>query len=432
MREYTMLEAKILRKQGMKCQEIAWRLNISRRTIYNYLNDRVFSGRRCGRPQDKSILQPFYIYIEDKLQDDLYLNGEILFFDLLRMGYKGKISILRDYLARRRVEYQNQAVFRFETIPGKQAQVDWSSAGWCYKDGKWEKRYVFVMKLGYSRRSYIEFTSSKEQSVLFACLKRAFVYFGGIPEEILYDNEKTMFLYDVLERKWKVHPKLLRFAGHYGFIPKRCKVRRPQTKGKVEREIRYLKHSFYPTVKNMEYLNNTELNERVFVWLKRVDGKILREFNRTRLQRFEEDLKNLKTLPLNAFDHRSEEPFHVSREGKFTFQTNRYSVPAEYIGKELLGLRDPDTQTMVVYDGKVLIKTVSLLPKGAMGNVTDHEDRQSLYKAWEKGRDWQQKRAHLTAEKKKRHAQSNNVIHDPAVYDIIYQTSAFVSEEALV
>lgn len=432
MREYKMIEAKILRKHGMKCQEIAWRLNLSCRTIYNYLNDLVFNDKRCGRPAGESILKPFYGYIDDKLQDDLYLNGENLFLDLLGMGYTGKITILRDYLHERRLGYQNQAVFRFETMPGKQAQVDWSVAGWGYKDGRLGRRYVFIMKLGYSRRPYMEFTYSKEQSVLFACLKRAFVYFGGIPEEILFDNEKTMFYYDVIERKWKVHTKLLCFAGHYGFIPRRCMVRRPQTKGKVERELRYLKHSFYPMLPNREDLSNEELNELVLVWLKGVDNKILREFNQTRLQRFQEDLRNLKPLPLNEFDHRAEEPLYVSREGQFTFNTNRYSVPAEYIGKRVVGYRDPDTKTMDVYDGKKLIKTVYLLPDGANGKVTDHEDRKSLYEAWKKARDFQQKQVHKAAEVKRRRAQGNNVVQDPAVYDVIYHVSLSASKEVHV
>jgi len=432
MGEYKMLEAQILHKQGMKGVQIAASLGVTRRTVYNYLRNKVYTGKKTGRPVGKSKLSPWYPFIDSELELDFHLNGEVLYDKLQRVGYPGGKTILGDYLQSKRQEYRRQAVFRFETLPGKQAQVDWAGPFHYWQGNILRKRYCFIMKSGYSRRCYKEFTHSKEQSVLLACHKRAFAYFGGVFEEILYDNEKTMFLYDAQERKWKAHPKLLRFAAHYGFTPKRCRVRRPQTKGKVERAVRYLKYSFFPSVENIKYVETASLNEKLLLWLKRVDDKILRQFNQTRLERFEEDFKNLLPLPSMAFDHRQEEPLIVDREGRFTFKTNRYSVPAAYLGRQLIGYRDPDTGKMDVYAGLQLVKTVDLSPAGARKDITTPEDRKSHYRAWEKARDWQQKQAHKAAERKKKRANLENVVRDPAFYDDLFSKQPSSQEEVLV
>jgi len=66
-----------------------------------------------------------------------------------------------------------------------------------------------------------------KQAVLHGCHVHAFEYFGGVTEEILYDNMKTAFIADN-EGVWHPSRKLLGLANHYGFIPRRCRVRRPE------------------------------------------------------------------------------------------------------------------------------------------------------------------------------------------------------------
>lgn len=185
-----MLEAKILHKQGLRKSEIAKALEVDRRTVYNYLNDKVFvdTGASRGRPRGSVKLRPYLDFIEQKLEDNHFVSTELVYEKILTMGYMGKTTILGDYIRKRRKQLMDYAVFRFETIPGHQAQVDWAECGYVWENGVLKKRHAFVMKLGYSRRSYVEFTTSMAQPVLFACMKRAFAYFGGIPHEILFDN----------------------------------------------------------------------------------------------------------------------------------------------------------------------------------------------------------------------------------------------------
>jgi transposase len=89
----------------------------------------------------------------------------------------------------------------------------------------------------------------------------AFRYFGGITREILSDNMKTAWLNR--GGLWEANPALLEFASSCGFMPKRCQVRRPQTKGKVERFIGYLGNHFLPLARGMDILGLDDLNGAV-------------------------------------------------------------------------------------------------------------------------------------------------------------------------
>jgi transposase len=82
------------------------------------------------------------------------------------------------------------AVYRYETKPGVQSQVDWGECGRIEIDGKSRKLYCFNMVLSYSRMRYVEFTLSIDVRMLIQCHLNAFRYFGGCTKEILYDNMK--------------------------------------------------------------------------------------------------------------------------------------------------------------------------------------------------------------------------------------------------
>ena len=101
-----------------------------------------------------------------------------------------KYTIVRNYVATKKSEFNNKVTIRFETMPGLQAQVDWAH----FEDrhvivnNAEKKLYCFLIILGYSRMRYIEFVTDMTTTTLIRCHINAFRYFGGYPEEILYDN----------------------------------------------------------------------------------------------------------------------------------------------------------------------------------------------------------------------------------------------------
>ena len=124
-----MHQAEILLREGYSRTSIAAKLGVNRRTVYNYEHRIVFKDTtKQGRPKGSVKLAPFYQQINSALEDDFTLNVEVLFTRLVSRGYTGKISIVRDYVRKKRIELHNLAVWRFETLPGQQAQVDWMHA----------------------------------------------------------------------------------------------------------------------------------------------------------------------------------------------------------------------------------------------------------------------------------------------------------------
>jgi transposase len=134
-----------------------------------------------------------------------------------------------------------EPVVRFETEPGRQMQADFTSV----RRGR-QRLIAFVASLGYSRATFVRFTSSEDFATLRACLWEAFAFFDGVPKEVLFDNAKTVVLerdiYGAGRHRW--HPGMLAFAEEMGFKLCLCRPYRAKTKGKVERFNRYLKGSF--------------------------------------------------------------------------------------------------------------------------------------------------------------------------------------------
>lgn len=431
MEGFRMHQAQILLQEGYSRNTVANILNVSRRTVYNYEHGIVFkNGCKQGRPKGKSKLASYYTQINDALDKDFTLNAEILFDNLKKQGYTGKISILRDYISKKRKELHECAVRRFETLPGQQAQVDWMHVGTVIENGKCVKRYGFIMKLGYSRRSYVEFTTSMEQPVLFACMIHAFIYFGGVPAEILFDNMKTAFLYNEGEGKWYVHAKLAAFAAHYGFSPRRCRVYRPKTKGKVEREVRYIRTSFLPSLdSDLSKIPTARLNELVELWMSRVDRKVIRDFGQTRAERFEQEKVHLLDVLEPHFEYRLPELLYVNRECKIVYKTNYYSMPSQYRCKRLEGLLDLLNRKLTLkHDGKV-IRTLILEVDGAKKKVTTPEDELDHYKAWQEGFELEEKVKAQIREKRKR-AEDETATADPAIYDHLFTFNKELMEVA--
>ena len=112
---------------------------------------------------------------------------------LKEQGFDGGYSIVKEYVRSRKRDLDEKAAVRFETMLGKQGQMDrgFFEDHTVYEDGKWKKLYCFLPVLGYSRMRYIEFVTDMSANTLIRCHQNAFRYFGGYPEEILYEQHET-------------------------------------------------------------------------------------------------------------------------------------------------------------------------------------------------------------------------------------------------
>jgi transposase len=381
-KEHRMLKAEILQEQGWKQREIAEMLGVTDRTVRNYLRPQPKVTEPTRRPSKLDRFKPF---IDSVLEDNPGYNREVLGDRLEKMGYEGKVSILRDYAAAVQKRIELQAVIRFETEMGRQAQVDWKEFGKQVVDGKETKLYAFVMVLGYSRKAFVLFTTSMDQATLLACHVLAFAFFGGVTAEILYDNMRTAFQPDI-EGSWQPTKRLLALAAHYGFTPRRCRVRRPETKGKVERTIGYLDNNFWPRMEGIE-LSLATLNAEVSGWIDTIGQKPIADLAESRNERFARERPALKALPTVDFDVRKEIPLVVSREGNVRHEGNRYTVPTALIGEMVSLLVHPLDGSAELRFPDGTGRRFALAPAGAHELVEFPGDRASHAQRWSSDRD---------------------------------------------
>ena len=130
----------------------------------------------------------------------------------------------------------------------------------------WGRRHALLVVLGHSRLLWLRFYPRQTMAVLTEGLESAFARFGGVPAELLFDQMRAVVVSDdrTSGGELVLNAEFLRFAAHWGFAPRSCRPYRAQTKGKVERPIRYLRESFFY---GREFAGDEDLNEQAERWL---------------------------------------------------------------------------------------------------------------------------------------------------------------------
>ena len=244
LRSQTVLTIHDLYTQGKNVQEIAQELEISRTTVRKYLTHPEAAIPK-PRPPRPSKLDPFKEQINKWIMEDHCTNCEVIFERLQKMGYTGRISILKEYVQPLRPAVAGHApVQRYETKPGEQVQFDWGEFVYEH-EGQMRKFYGFTAILGYSRMRFVTFVKRCDTPTLIRCLMEAFEYFGGLTKVALTDRMKSVLL-EMEENKPRWNPRFADFMVSIGVAPRVCKAYTPQTKGKVERTVSHVTR-FEPT-----------------------------------------------------------------------------------------------------------------------------------------------------------------------------------------
>jgi transposase len=236
------VEIRVMARRGEGVREIARQLGCSRNTVRRYLRDD--DARRYGpRPARATKLEPFHAYLRERIEHarPRWIPAAVLMREIAGRGYEGGLTRLKLWLAPfKRVE--PEPLVRFETAPGLQMQADFTTV----RRGRGDALLALVATLGYSRATFVKFTTDETASTLCAALREAFDYFGGVAAEVLFDNAKSVVIerdaYGAGMHRW--NPQLLELAEACGFKPRLCRPYRAKTKGKVERFNGYLKGSF--------------------------------------------------------------------------------------------------------------------------------------------------------------------------------------------
>jgi transposase len=234
-------------RSGLSLGEIQRETGHDPKTLRKYLTQPAAEPKAKPRP---SRLDPYTGYLDERMAQGVW-NATKLLRELRERGFTGHYTIVRESLQPRRQAIKETAVRRFETPPGQQAQVDWGKLGILEEaQGRRTRLWGFVFTLGYSRALFCEAATDRKLGSLLRLHEEAFEFLGGVPHEILYDNMATVVNLKGLVRgrdergevEW--NPTFRDFARHWGFTPLVCRPYRPQTKGKTESGVGYLRKSF--------------------------------------------------------------------------------------------------------------------------------------------------------------------------------------------
>ncbi len=332
--------------KGMSYTELGKKYNIDPRTAKRYAESEIRPEYTLTEPKP-SKLDPYKKHIDQWLEEAPYSAVRIL-EKLQELGFDGKYSIVKEYVRGKKMDFNEKATIRFETMPGQQGQVDWGffENYTVHEDGKEKKLYCFLMVLGYSRMRYIEFVTDMTTDTLIRCHQNAFRYFCGYPNEILYDNMRQVVIKRLLKQENSVLNRQFEdFAGFYGFTPILCRPYRGQTKGKVERTVRFVRENFMVGIR---YESLADLNGQAVAWCNKVNAKVHATTNEIPFERLKEE--NLNPIKHEYIIDRINLR-RVQKDCLISYSGNQYSMPSEYVGKDV-AIVAMDNILVAYYEGK--------------------------------------------------------------------------------
>ena len=224
-----------------KVGTIVSELGVHRDTVLGALEVSRFHVRSGPR---KAQLDPYVAFVTQLLEQHPRLRATRVHEMLVLRGHRGCVTQTRQLVRRLRPRRPSEAFLRLRTLPAEQAQVDWAHFGQIRVGQAMRKLYAFVMVLSWSRALHALFTLDQSMESFVRGHVESFRALGGCARVLLYDNLKSA----VLARFGEViqfNPRLIELASHYHFLPRPVAVARGNEKGRVERQIRFLRDRFF-------------------------------------------------------------------------------------------------------------------------------------------------------------------------------------------
>lgn len=250
-----------------------------------------------------------------------------------RAGYQGSESSVRYYVSQRRKALNRPPIYLPLTFdPGMDAQVDWGEASVIMADEQVIVQ-LFVMRLCYSRKLFVmAFPTQRQEGFLWGHV-RAFTHFGGVPQRISYDNLKTAVKQILDGRNREEQAGFVRFRSHYLFESRFCTPAQGHEKGGVESDVGYSRRNFLvPLPKVADF---DELNALLLTACQDDDLRKVERTDQSIGERWQAEQPRLRPQPAHAFACCTSREVTLNGYGQVTFETNRYSAPADKARKHL-------------------------------------------------------------------------------------------------
>lgn len=352
-------KVKELNSDGLNKSQISVALGIDRGTVRKYLqmSESDFMNW-ISKPQRRpKKLQAYVVYIREQLEEHPYLSSAQI-EDRLKEHFpdapavSGKtvyntVEAIRREYGLQKLQKGNQRIYekRIEEPYGAEAQVDFGSYNMTTAQDRRTKVYFFVMVLSRSRYKYVFFQDHPftTQTTIDAH-NEAFNYFTGQPKRILYDQDRVLMKEENLGDLILVQ-QFQRYISTMRFRPVFCRKADPESKGKVENVVGYVKNNF---LKGREYNGIGTLNEAALAWLQRTgNGAMHAGTKKVPYQEWIKERSHL--LPYYHHSRQTEELtcYKVRKDNTINYKSNFYTLP-------LGTYQDTDTQVLVKTDDTTL------------------------------------------------------------------------------
>jgi len=323
--------------EGWSMRRIARERRHSRHTVRRVLEDPGPPVYRRQSPRPRPVLGRFLGIIDRWLEEDRqrppkqrHTARRIHARLTSEFGFQGGESSVRQYVREQRP--RPEVMIPLEHDPGE-AQADWGEAH-VYLDGRQTRVQLFCFRLCYSQRPFVMAFLRQSQEAFFGGHVAAFEDLGGVPRRITYDN-LTLAVKRVLTGSRREEQRgFVAFRSHYLFESNFCRPREAHEKGLVENLVGYVRRNYLvplPRVASLEELNAL-LRERCRGGL----GRRLQSRNQTVAEAWEEERRHLLPLPAWPWPCCVTRPAKVTLSCLVSFDSNRYSVPAAYAGRNVM------------------------------------------------------------------------------------------------
>lgn len=319
-----------LHRRGWSARRIAAELKISRNTVKRYIAEGEpvpYAGSGRGKALDG---------LEDWLAERFERhrgNAEVIREELrTERGIEVSLRTVERAVRplRQRLLAEAKATVRFETAPGHQLQVDFTTAR-VNIAGEVVEAKLCVLTLGFSRRIYVRAFEHERQSAWLDAIEGAFMHFGGVPRELLVDNARAL----VTRHDGKgveFNATFAAFCKHWDVTPRACQPYRARTKGKDERAVQYVKRN---AVAGRRFASWSHFESHLTDWIRQVaDARIHGTLGERPIDRFaREEASALRPIDRGGFSPIRCLRRKVASDACVQVDRHAYSVPFRLIGE---------------------------------------------------------------------------------------------------
>jgi len=291
------------------------------------------SGAPPGRSPSASACEPYREVIAIGLGQGR--NAKAIWQDLVDdHGFRGAYQSVKRFVGKLRGSRPPEARVVIETPPGEETQVDYGS-GPMVRDpasGRYQRTRLFVLTLGYSRKSVRLLTFRSSTRIWVELHERAFRRLGGVTRVVVLDNlGEGVLAPDIYDPA--LNPLYRDMLAHYGVVALPCRVGDPDRKGKVEAGVGHAKRT---PLKGLRFESLEEAQAYLDRWEERwADTRIHGTTKRQVAAMFAEERPALLPLPLEPFRYYQFGERTVHLDGCVEVEAAYYGAPPGWIGRRV-------------------------------------------------------------------------------------------------